>query len=285
MADAFDPQWLMECQYALLNPLRVEKADMAGLSCQPLKTPSVKVRDHLLPQLVCLEMLSHTQRESLLPQLMRYQRRGDCLFSALLQSDAPPEDILQHFRFTLEQTRWGSRQKWWLRYYDPAVFQHLCWLLDESQMNRLLGPIKCWHWPAPHEHWSSLAGCQVEKPTINMPLLSDEQWAAIDRVAMLNTTLGRLNMLAPEWTTTFENCRWLDRLLEEAHSHFGMTDPDDRRLYAEQAARFHPRIHDHPALQRHLDEVRETEARYSFICENLSATDMHTMALELKEST
>jgi len=282
--EAFEPCWLETYQYALLNPLSVVQADLAGLPCQPLKTRSIKVREHLLPQLLCLNALSAAQRESLTAIVAEYTRRGTPFLSALLQSEATPDQIISHFRFTLEQPRSGSKRRWWLRCYDPRVFRHLCWLLDELRMDRLLGPITAWSWPDLSGCWHRLPRGGELDPWKRMPMLSRQQWAAIDRMALLNGTLDRLAMLAPEIRCSFEDYVWLDGLLAEAHER-GLSDAEDCRLYAEQGARFHPHIHDHPGLRQRLNETIEQHGSYARYCEDLSPQLLQTMARELEKTT
>jgi len=115
-------------------------------------------------------------------------------------------------------------------------------------------------------------------------MLSKHQWAVIDRVALLNATLDRLAMLAPEVRFSFEDYVWVDGLLAEARE-LGLTDAEDCRLYAEQAARFHPDIHDHPSLHQRLSEAIEQPGSYTQYCDDLSSQLLQAMARELEKST
>lgn len=286
VAQYFDPGWLQpgKHKYALLNPLHVAQADRADLDCRPLKTPSNMVREHLLPQLVCLESLSVAQCESLAVRIGQYAQRGSMFLSALLQSDADADEMIGHFRFTLEQSRPDSRKRWWLRCYDPKVFRHLCWLLETASMDRLLGPITCWRWPNQYGQWHALKRYAAPDLSIRVPLLSPSQWPCIDRMASLNAVIDRLAMLAPEAVVSFDDYRKLDSLLVKAQQ-LGLTGVEDRQLYAEQAARFHPYIHDHPDMQRRLDQTVETQGSYVRRCEDLSAQSLHDMARELETIT
>lgn len=282
-ASAFDPDWLRpgRHRYALLNPLHVASSDRGDLDSRTLRTPGIKVRDPLLPQLICLESLSLAQRESLARRIDQYAKRGSVFLSALLQSEADAEEMVGHFRFTLEQPRPRSRRRWWLRCHDPRVFRHLCWLLETASMDRLLGPITCWRWPDQHGHWHALERCEAPDVSIRVPLLSLSQWSCIDRMASLNAVIDRLAMLKPASVTSFDDYKKLDGLLVNAHQ-LGLTDAEDRQLYAEQAARFHPHIHDHPEMRRRLDRTVETRGSYVRRCEDLSAQSLLAMAQELE---
>lgn len=285
-ARPFDPNWLQpdRHRYALLNPLHVASSDRDDLDSHTLKTPSVKVRDPLLPQLVCLESLSLTQREHLAKRIEQYAKRGSVFLSALLQSEADTEEVIRHFRFTLEQARPGSRRRWWLRCYDPRVFRHLCWLLETASMDRLLGPITCWRWPNQYGQWHALERHETSDLSTRAPLLSASQWSCIDRMASLNAVIDRLAMLKPEAVASFDDYRDLDGLLVKAQQ-LGLADAEGRQLYAEQAARFHPHIHDHPEMRRRLDQTVETQGSYVRRCEDLSAQSLLAMARELETIT
>ncbi|OLO03218.1 DUF4123 domain-containing protein [Salinicola socius] len=282
----FDLDWLQpgRHRYALLNPLHVASSDRDDLDSRTLRTPSVKVRDPLLPQLICLEALSPTQREHLAKRIEQYAKRGRAFLSALLQSEADTEEVIRHFRFTLEQARPGSRRRWWLRCYDPRVFRHLCWLLETASMDRLLGPITCWRWPDQYGQWHALERNEVPDLAIRVPLLSASQWSCIDRMASLNAVIDRLAMLKPEAVASFDAYRALDVLLVQAQQ-IGLAAAEDCALYAEQAARFHPHIHDHPEMRRRLDQSVETQGSYMRRCEDLSAQSLLAMARELETIT
>lgn len=285
-AKPFDLDWLQpdKHRYALLNPLHVASSDRDDLDSRTLRTPSVKVRDPLLPQLICLESLSLTQREHLAKRIEQYAKRGSAFLSALLQSEADADEMVSHFRFTLEQARPGSRRRWWLRCYDPRVFRHLCWLLETASMDRLLGPITCWRWPDQYGQWQALERNEAPDLAIRIPLLSASQWSSIDRMASLNAIIDRLAMLKPEAAVSFDDYGELDGLLVKAQQ-LGLTDAEDQQLHAEQAARFHPHIHDHPEMRRRLDQTVETQGSYVRRCEDLSAQSLLAMARELETIT
>lgn len=278
------PDYLSTNAYALLNPLALDEGDWTGLPVKPLMTPHMRVRPNLLPQLLSLDQLSSNVRHGLLEQVRRYRKRGVDFFSALLQSDASESAILGHLCHTLEQRRPGTRRRWWLRLYDPDVFRHLCWQLRDRQMVRLLGPVQAWMWPDGYGCWHRLGLTQSHPLSTNAPLLTTEQWARIDRIAMLNACLGHLASFIPDWASNPGNWPELDQWLETAWRLYSLEDESDRCLYAEQAARFHPTIHDHPELVRRRRQVSESGMTYVQACSDLSAATLQGLKTEQAEA-
>ena len=279
-ADALPLAWLQTHSYALLNPLTGDAADWVDLPGESLVTPSVNARPHLLPQLIHLEALSAEARAALAERIVQHQRRGVAFFCALLESRAPAARVAQHLKRHLEQRRSGDKRRWWLRFYDPHVFRHLCWQLEPEQRDRLLGPIDAWCWPDTQGHWHCQRHHSDEAPGVLHLLLSRAQWARIDRLALLNRTLDALALMEPAREQDEALWRWVDALLERAERQ-RLPDEEDRQHYAEQAVRFHPHIHIHPEIQARLARVREQGSSYRAACADLDQARMASMAAEL----
>lgn len=282
---AFDPSWLKECSYALINPIQVEHDDWAWLPCEPLTTPNIGVREHLLPQLVYLSPVSGQSKKRLESLIAKYEKRGQQFLSALLNSTVYNDEMATHLRSVLEQRRYGSRRHWWFRCYDPRVFSHLCWILNGRQMDRLLGPIQSWIWHSPGAGWHRIERASQPTRTVNVPLLEALQWAFIDRISMLNKLVGRLQMLAPHKFKTFSDYRWLDTLLQKAQSTYGLSNSEDQCCFAQQAAQFHPLIHHHPAMQQRLSDSAKPGISYTELCEDLSDQALKEMVRQMELET
>lgn len=274
------PDWLLTHEYALLNPLIVDSEAWADLPCEPLVTPHANVRPHLLPQLVCLNELSSEARLALVKRIELHQRRGVTFFCALLQSQASADAIAEHLKLHLEQRRSGDSRRWWLRFYDPHVFRHLCWQLEPEQMDRLLGPITAWRWPDVQGDWYCQRHHSTRQSALPHLMLDRTQWRRIDRLASLNGILDRLLISAPEQTQDEILWRRVDSLLAKAEQ-LSLGQDEDRQLYAEQAVRFHPDIHSHPAIKARLDSAREQGSTYTRICADLDDAMLERMAAEL----
>nr|WP_267957630.1 DUF4123 domain-containing protein [Halomonas zhangzhouensis] len=274
------PLCLRECAYAVLNPLVVDTADWDDLPSEPLVTGNVDVRPHLLPQLIHLAELPAETRLALAERIEQHRQRGVALFCALLDSRSPAERVAQHLKLHLEQRRPGDKRRWWLRFYDPCVFRHLCWQLDADRMDRLLGPIDAWYWPDAQGHWHCRRHRSDQPSGVPHLLLDRAQWARIDRLALLNRTLDVLELAEPELEQDETLWRWVDALLERAERQ-PLPDEDDRQRYVEQAVRFHPQIHTHPTIHARLERVREQGISYTEACADLDDARMASLAAEL----
>ncbi|WP_413616688.1 hypothetical protein MRB56_21390 [Halomonas cupida] len=111
-------------------------------------------------------------------------------------------------------------------------------------------------------------------------MLDRTQWRRIDRLASLNGILDRLLISAPEQTQDEILWRRVDSLLAKAEQ-LSLGQDEDRQLYAEQAVRFHPDIHSHPAIKERLDAAREQGSTYTRICADLDDAMLERMAAEL----
>lgn len=279
----FRPEWLEQHQYAVLNPLNVPAAEWGQLPCKALQTPNANVRPEMLPHLVFLNELDEESRSGLLELVQRNHRRGVAFFCMLLKSSADAETVTQHLCRYLEQRRPGSRQRWWLRFYKPEVLRHLIWILTSEQIEKLVGPMDEWRWPDGWGRWHSYTRRTVECPMLDALLMTRGQWQSIDRLSLLNGCLGRLENLTPEWARNARNWPTLDNWILDAQSRHGMSRDEDRQLYAEQAARFHPRIHQHMELKKRLTAQHEQGKSYVSLCRDLTPEMMLTFAKELEE--
>lgn len=284
-AESFDPAWLNQYDYAIINPLQVAEDDWSAFPCVPLTTPSTKVRDHVLPHLLDLNSVASGTLDQIKDNIRIYQQRGRFFFSALLKCDEPLVNVVNHFRFTLEQPRYGSSRKWWLRFYDPLVFRHMCWLLDSHQMDRLMGPIKNWTWPVGLGPWDYLDRKEQPDKSIQLPLLKKNQWNVIDRLAVLNLTIERLSLFAPETVKSIMDYPLIDRYIYETQVKHDLKEQEDQSLYAEQATRFGFKIHDHPFIKKRIHEVNKQGIGYAELCNDLGDEDLERMAEEMELET
>lgn len=284
--EVFDKEWLGQYDYAVINPLQVAEDDWSDLPCIPLTTPSIRVRGNILPQLLILDRVDKSsKREELSARLSRYNSWGGEFISALIKSESSPTEVVEHFRFTLEQPRYGSSRRWWLRFYDPLVFRHMCWLLDSHQMDRLMGPIQTWCWPEGLGPWFQLNREGKVDTTIRLPLLKKNQWDVIDRFVILNSTIERLSLLAPESVKNITDYQKIDRLISEAQLKYRLIDEEDLILYAEQTMRFGLKVHDHPFIQKRFYEVNKQGIGYAELCNDLNDKDLERMATEMELET
>lgn len=265
-----DHRLFLKQHYALINPMQVGKDWYSDLDVLRLQPEELERHARLMPLLVHLAALGEAQRIELL------KRADDCarghhmpLFSALFTSDRTPghvKTVLQKHMVVKRDT--GSSV--WLRYHDPRVFRHLCWLLDDAQLATLMGPAKTWLGYDPlRSSWS-----EWTRPDVCMHprlRLSPEQWQAVDEFEALNRCLRDF---ADEGKPSGDAAArsLLEGLL--AARKQGLTQKDDAMLYARQQFEHGERIAAVPAVKQRLQQVREQAMSYVAACEDLPMEEL-----------
>ena len=275
---------LAQHRFALLNPLTVEEMDWSDLPSQPLENAAAKIRPHLMPRLVRLHELSGDQRDSLTTRIERYQKRGSAFFCALLDTQASTERVATHLQEHLVQRRKGDSRRWWLRFYDPLVFRHLCWQWQDDQLDRLLGPISAWCWQGEGGQWQRRRYQAETPPRFSYLFLEPQHWAKIDRITLLNACLMNLQVFAPQQPQTPVLWRWVDELIVRGRNIPLASDRDCQR-YVEQAVCHHPDIHAHPELRACLDRIREQGGSYITACKDLDDVTLERLAADMNSRT
>lgn len=273
---------LLAHDFALINPLQVESALWSDLAATPLLPEKISVQPELMPRLVPLRAMSDATCADLLNRAGRHERYSrHPFFSALLVADGDVPVIAAHLsrRLVIAMPDAGSAL---LRYFDPRVFRHLSWLLTETQMSLLLGPVTHWSWRNMAGAWQQ--HMRVDVPSLLSGLrLTPEQWDSLQRLGLLNKSLRQIECNAPGIVIDDQSARCVDALLRDAYEQHRLTDESDRRLYAEQGFRFHPHIHRHPQLAERLARARECRESYVGACRDLDATRLLQFATELDQ--
>lgn len=274
-----DHRSIQSYSYAVVNPLQVDEDEWSDLPMTPIVPERFKTQAHLFPLLLTLDELDFETRVGLLDRMHMWEPNSDFpFFSALIQSSAAPLRIQRHLARQLTRRRAGSVDL--LRPFDPRVFRHLNWLLTTEQMDALLGPIEAWAWREPYGIWRQTYRRQVSKTLA--PRLHDSQWASYARFGMLNSLIARLHDVAPHLNVDASRARELDGFLELAERVHHLGNLEDRRLFAEQAIRYHPRIHTHAALRERLQKAAARQTSYVRACADLGEMAMHQLVREIE---
>lgn len=276
---ALDHRSLFAWDLALINPLQVGSSLWNDLPTVPLVPEEVEPQQQLMPRLLDLRDLSDTLRVSLLGRSQRHRRASrHPYFSALLRSEATTREVSAHLvRQLLVSAPDGSRAL--LRFYDPRVFRHLCWLLDGAQLSTLLGRIDAWCWCGGPAHWRTH---QREGAATSLRLrLQPRQWETLRRLDLLNKSLQQIERITPALAVDDAVAQRTDALLATAYREYGLADPADRCLFAVQATVFHPGIHSHPQLASRLVRARDAATSYVGACADLDDSTLRELASEL----
>lgn len=271
---------LLEQDYALLNPLQVDSVLWGDLPFVPLVPKASDINADLMPRLLNLKVMSEKNKLQLLDRdstQERYNRRVP-YFSALFMTNLPLDLVVARLSSRLI-ARGPDKSMALLRYYDPRVFRHLRWLLDEDQMIFLLLGIESWTWRDGDGNW------QQFRPSGNAPRadfrLTVEQWDSLQRLGLLIQCLQNIGDLEPERAGDDAIAESADSLLQKSYEQHGLTESADRCLYAEQGVRFHPDIHSHPELAQRLARANGGATSYVSACRDLDDSALQSFAKDL----
>lgn len=265
-----DHRLFLAQDYALINPMQVGEAQYSDLIVLRLQPSGLERHKRLMPLLVHLADMEEARRLELLKRADDWAREHDLpMFSALFTSEKAPEQVKGRLQgqMVLKRSAGGSV---WLRYHDPRVFRHLCWLLDDAQLAALMGPATTWLGYDPlRSTWSRWSRPEVRsQPRLR---LSPEQWEAVDQFEALNRCLREFaDEGEPSDDATARSL--LGGLL--AARKQGLTQKDDAMLYARQQFEHGERIAAVPAVKQRLQQVREQAMSYVAACEDLSMEEL-----------
>lgn len=260
-----DHRFLLSHDYALINPVQVEASAYAHWRVSPVVPKALSDKPHLLPCLLNLREMAVTARIDALALAHEWQEAnpGRAFFSALLASAAEEARIVRHLSAQLLMKGPDGGQALF-RWYDPSVFRHLPWLLDDGQLNDLMGPIDAWSWQAPLGQWHRH---ERSRPALRTwPRLDEAQWISLTRVGVMNRALTWLARRLPGQDFPPQRVMFL---LARAYEVWGLEEEPDCLLFVEQALRFGEGIHRHPELGSRLRAAAAGGLSYVGACAGL----------------
>lgn len=271
---------LLEHDYAIINPLQVESVLWSDLPVTPLVPKPAETRAALMPRLLHLDDLSDGIRDDLLERARRHGNYSRHPFlSALLVADTSPRVLAAQLAQRLI-LRMPDGDSAFFRYFDPRVFHHLQWVLNENQMAVLMGHVVCWTWRDSAGSWQ-----RYPRPEATIPLstlrVDFSQWGALQRMALLNRALENIEQNLPGTEASGISTPRVDALLVEASRNHGLASDEDRLLYVVQAATLHPAIHCHPQIVQRLACGRGSSGGYVGACRDLDSTTLRRFVTEL----
>lgn len=274
-----DHRAIQEYGYAVVNPLQVDEGEFADLPTTPIVPEPFRMQPHLFPVLLVLDELDFDTRIGLLNRMRAWEIGSEFpFFSALIKSDATPLRMQRHLaRQMMRQHRDGVDL---LRPFDPRVFRHLTWLLTNEQMDALLGPIEAWAWREPGGRWRQNIRRQISHA--QTPRLNEAQWNSYARLGLVNRLIAKLHHVVPELNEDARRAREMDHFLDAAERIHHLADTDDRCLFAEQAVRYHPRIHMHRALADRLINADAGQTSYVRACADLDEPTMRQLVHDIE---
>lgn len=280
---ALDHRFLLTQDFALINPLQVDSGLWSDLPTVPLVHAAIDSARPLLPHLLELRSLGYAQRVELLERSGRHGHGSrHPYFSALLRSGTGARELAAELSRKLLVTA-PDRSRALLRFFDPRVFRHLRWLLDEAQLGSLLGSVEAWSWCDGSGQWQTQhRGGHSPLPSLR---LHAAQWDTLERFGLLNECLRHIARMAPGLEMDDGLACRTDAFLASAYRQHGFADAMDRCLFAAQAIVYHPRIHGHPQLAKRLASARTGITSYATACGDLDDSTLRSFASELAPPT
>lgn len=273
-------RFLLAQDYAIINPLQVDASLWEDLPTLALEPAALVEQADLMPRLLTFQDISQTQRLELIERAKTHQKHSaPPYFSALIESKSPKEQMQQRLSQRL-LVDGPDGKKGLLRYFDPRVFMHLRWLLDNKQMSLLLFDIDCWHWPDSKGNWHDFKS--PETVAYSTLRLSESQWQTLTTLGWLNRLLKQLGTDPALDTTEPQLARTALSHLQTAQQ-LGLKGKDDCCLYAKQSTLFTPRIHQHPDLQTRLNSALSGDISYTSACAKLSDSTLTQYLKELHQ--
>lgn len=178
---------------------------------------------------------------------------------------APAAELAAHWGQRCSLHRVGT-QRMRLRFHDPSVREWLWPTLNSTQRQQLLGPAQAL-WSIgrqdqilKHAHVSNTPRQNEDGAAL---VLTDTQWSQVNDYATLHGAWLDYCQLSESHRRILsrEQPNWLADALNalQQASHFGIADPQDRRLFAFHALQLGAAFYQHPKLQAVWQRTRQGE--------------------------
>lgn len=277
-----DHRWLDSFAFALIDPLCGDDsacAAWAGFPLHELAPAGFAAQAAQLPKLVDLREIHGDVRQKLQDLLLNQSPSiGASLCVALLKTMADVERMVMHFRHVLSP-RFPQGQRGLFRFHDPAVFEHLAWVLSDKALAALFGPATAWAMPL-HGAWymqEPPSGSAVSAPRFHLDAAT---WQRVQRIGAIHAVLNTESVWrsAPaEWGPRAE------MLLIRAEQH-KLIDRDDAIAFASHGLRWHADIDKHPRVAALLTDCVGHASRYRRLANLWTNADWQAIASALRAS-
>lgn len=277
----FDGHALDARHFMLLDPLQVE-SDAAlpwqDLPSRTLAPPGFEAQARQLPLLLAWRDLSPAQR-SLVPRLLTNPEEAIAapMCVAVLQAEVESAYVLRHLRQLLVPHFPGGGRGVF-RFYDPVVFMHLGWMLDDSQRTVLFGPVSSWTFPW-NGDWFIQTTQSPGSPHVRFAP-GAAAWHRIGRIGALHAVLDT----EPSWRA--EPAVYgpqVEQWIIKAESH-GLSERDDVVVFARHGLLRHPRFDIHPEVITTLQRCVGHPTRYRRLTSLWSDADWQAIVRDLERS-
>lgn len=260
--------------------LLVDVSNLPELDCEPINMvtcvpPALTNFQELMPCLVAVDEMSHTQREQL-TKMLEYQRIGEHAYAicAWLDCDLDIEELAVHIAGFLSGPGPEGLPVFW-RYFDPRVFATVMVLFSPTQRDALLGPIKCWRfvWS---RYWWHVTRTAAPSDSLFQHLTgwpTDQQWSRLVQSRVVNRVLDKLGedvVLAPGDCLQYQTST-MEYLADDAITRH--LSEDDKSEFGYLCARYGAAYRSHEKLSRSWDALQRGEISWTDVRFLLDTSD------------
>ncbi|OOW67917.1 hypothetical protein Xant_20885 [Xanthomonas cissicola] len=274
----FDHRLFESHQFALMNPLLIERHVVGMWPCEPIVPLELKGQGHLFPCLLRLGEMSIDEKLRALDATVAYGQAHDKEpFSALIGTTAKAGRVRGHLARMMVRRVEG--EKMLFRFYDPRVWSCLQWILSASQLDALLGPIDVWTTrDATGDTWTQSQSMQSAESEFAMDL---SQLSAVASLGSVNKVLKRLREEEVHVGGSLPLSKRVYTEIENARAA-GLVNADDQEAFAFLSMSISPRIHDCPKFQDLIHLARKEPGAYRSLVSEVDEQKIQQYATELE---
>lgn len=165
-----------------------------------------------------------------------------------------------------------------LRYFDARVLVQLSWMLPETTLQQLAGPIGAWTFYLDNEY-HTLETKQPLQPNSSFSNRSVDI-NQLNDINIINRTLEKINFTGT-LDERVETGKQIYAILPQAQQ-YQITEQDDLVLFATQHQLLPEQFEQHPKMAALLNQVTKQKQSYSQICSDADETYWDTVLTDLK---
>jgi|GEM_PF-1222117 len=186
-----EPLALSEHQYLVIDRLNAGELP-AGLPLIELVTPLTAPQAHLYPWLLNLNALSVDEWKWLEKQLRLTAKNGEPPLGCLLLTSQRPEYVVRSHLINTIFINDEQRKSYMLRWFDPRVLFHLCWMINGLSLADMLHirDIPDWtYWL--NGRWQTLSFSKDDSPS-ETPNDPHHLFSKLQHIGLINDVLAAL---------------------------------------------------------------------------------------------
>lgn len=275
-----DHRLLESYAFALIDPLQADDTSREPWEAFPqwaLVPPGLEAQRKQFPKLLDLRRAPRESRD-LLVKLLLEQPLGPStsLCVALLKTQASGKQMVSHFSYLLAP-RSPTNQRGVFRFYDPTVYEHLTWMLDQHSFGLLFGPVETWTVPLRGTWFTQLRPTDSRPNSPRFFRLKADSRARISRIGRIHAVLKQKQ----EWASAPADWGPMVEALLIRAEHHQLADKEDAVAFATSGLRWHTELDRHPRIKQLIGRSQAQPKRFARLVNGFTETDWQVIAAEL----